>query len=50
MKTELGGIMIKFIMGLVMGYIIVSVYGPEVVFTMWDGAVNILTQFKEANN
>jgi len=47
---ELGGIMIKFIMGLVMGYIIVSVYGPEVVFTMWDGAVNILTQFKEVNN
>jgi hypothetical protein len=42
--------MFKFIMGLVIGYIIVSVYGPEVVFTIWDGAVNILNQFKEVNN
>lgn len=41
--------MIKFIMGLVIGYIVVSVYGPEVVFTMWDGAMNILSQFKEVN-
>ena len=42
--------MFKFIMGLVIGYIIVSVYGPEVVFTICDGAVNILIQFKEVNS
>ena len=41
--------MFKFIMGLVIGYIIVSVYGPEVVFTIWDGAVNILSEFKYVN-
>tara|TARA_R100000081_G_C4703805_1_gene109063 strand:+ start:334 stop:465 length:132 start_codon:yes stop_codon:yes gene_type:complete len=41
--------MIKFMLGLAMGYIIVSVYGPEVIFTIWDGVVNILTQFKEVN-
>ena len=32
--------MIKFLLGLAIGYIVVSVYGPEIVFTMWDGAVN----------
>ena len=42
--------MFKFIIGLVIGSIIVSVYGPEVVFTIWDGAVNILNQFKEVNS
>jgi len=42
--------MIKFILGLVIGYVIVSVYGPEVVFTIWDGAANILNQFKEVND
>jgi len=42
--------MIKFILGLVIGYVIVSVYGPEVVFTIWDGVANILNQFKEVND
>tara|TARA_R100001510_G_C7540678_1_gene128383 strand:+ start:357 stop:485 length:129 start_codon:yes stop_codon:yes gene_type:complete len=42
--------MFKFIMGLVIGYIIVSVYGPEVIFTIWDGVVNILSQFKDVNS
>ena len=41
--------MIKFLLGLAIGYIVVSVYGPEVVITMWDGVVNILSQFKEVN-
>ena len=41
--------MIKFLLGLAIGYIVVSVFGPEVVFTMWDGAANILNQFKEVN-
>jgi len=41
--------MIKLIIGFIIGYVVVSVYGPSIVFDFWDGIVNTIEAFKEAN-
>ena len=41
--------MIKFIVGCIIGYYVVSVYGPSVIFDFIDTVGQILSQFKEVN-
>ena len=42
--------MIKLIIGFIIGYMVVTVYGPTVVFDFWDGVVNTIEAFKEVTS
>ena len=50
MKTVHGGIMIKFIIGMIVCYILVSVFGLDVFSNMWDQMMNIFNSVKEMND
>jgi len=39
--------MIKLLIGFIIGYVVVSVYGPSIIFDFWDGVVNTVEAFKE---
>ena len=50
MKTVHGGIMIKFIMGMFICYILVSMFGLSVFSDMYSMMMSIFTDVKEVTN
>ena len=41
--------MIKFILGMFLCYVLVSVFGMDVFSNIWNGMMNIFENFKEVN-
>ena len=41
--------MIKFVLGMIFWYVLVSVFGMDVFTDTWGGIMNIFENFKEVN-
>ena len=44
MKMVLGGIMIKLILGVIIGYCAVMIFGPDIAYDIWYNAIELIRE------
>ena len=44
MKMVHGGIMIKLILGIIIGYCTVMIFGPEIAYDIWYNAIELIRE------